>query len=170
MLSLSMFKRTSPAMSGVEHSEPAELHLFPPFPVAQDARPAVTPAPSKPHSTPPAAGSNEVCLAETLEQFQALVRRHHVDRIYLDLLEFSSANGAQHGGARYCVLLSASRGGADILARLVYNGDRSATHQSGQAEAQTYLNVLRSRFLFLGYSTSDGLASARLAREILNLS
>lgn len=30
----------------------------------------------------------------------------------------------------------------------------------------SYLDVLRSRFLFLGYSTSDGLASARLADSL----
>lgn len=115
-------------------------------------------------SSSPLRTANKTCIAESLEEFHNLVRKFHVDRIYLDLLEVPSSD-VEPARRRYCVLLSASKSGTDVLARLAFMQDK---HPDGTSagDAQTYLNVLRSRFLFLGYSTSDGLASARLAREL----
>lgn len=122
-----------------------------------------------PHPTPPAppAGSRppftaELRLAESLDEFQALIRRHQADRIYLDVLECSQPDPGP-AVAPFCVLLSASKGGTDILARLPWQAGKNG---GAVPDVQTFRNVLRSRFLFLGYSVSDGLASARLARHL----
>jgi hypothetical protein len=159
MLSLSIFKRTPPPVSGDGRALSAGMTVVPAVPGAEKTR-AHDDAPM-----PPAPGAGEVHTTESLDQFHTLVRQHRADRIYLDLLELTP-DPARPQNANYCVLLSASRRGTDILARLTYKGEKDAGRASSRKAAQTYLDVLRSRFLFLGYATSDGLASARLAREL----
>jgi hypothetical protein len=165
MFSLPIFKRSSPAMPGSEQTLSGEMSLFPALPVAARLSSA---APMPVHATGPAAplpGAGELHITGSLDRFHTLVRQYRADRVYLDLLELTS-NDADQQDASYYVLLSASRHGTDILARLTYQGERGTGRAHSLKSAQTYLNVLRSRFLFLGYATSDGLASARLAREL----
>lgn len=157
---LPLFRRPEPAMTGPEHPPVAAASLLPvsPGPAHVEAPAAPAPPPATPASGSRSPIAAELRIAESLDEFQALVRRHQVDRIYLDLLELSPAAGAD----AFCVILSASKGGTDILARLNWLPEK---HRAA-TDAQTFRNVLRSRFLFLGYSVSDGLASARLARHL----
>ncbi|HYC72256.1 MAG TPA: hypothetical protein VEB66_13665 [Opitutaceae bacterium] len=148
----SFLRRSTPGVTGSEHPSASSLQMF-----SVVAGP-VAPATAAGNSRPPL---GDLRLAESLDEFHALVRRHQVDRVYVDLLDLSVADGM----AACHVILSASKGGVDLLARLPWPGDKTA---SGVAPVDpvTYRNVLRSRFLFLGYSVSDGLASARLARHL----
>jgi len=111
-------------------------------------------------SRSPAGG--EISIAANLEEFQKLLRRHQVDRVYLDLLQCTTAANAE---PQLQVVLSASRGGHDLVACLPWNR-LGAPGSTPPSEIDTYKNVLRSRFLFLGYAVSDGLASVRLAHHL----
>ncbi len=165
MLSLPIFKRTPPTLSGPEQALPGGMGLFPTLPLAAKvSSTAPMPAPLS-NSAAPMPGTGELHITESLDQFHTLVRQHRGDRVYLDLLELTP-DDSEPQSASYYVLLSASRQGTDILARLTYQGEKGAGRANSLKAAQTYLNVLRSRFLFLGYAVSDGLASARLAREL----
>lgn len=163
MSPLSFLRRSTSAMAGPEHPAISPMPLLP---VGGAGRPATGAAlePARPllPSTPPPALTAEIRFAESLDEFQALVRRHQADRIYLDVLDWGRP---VHGpaSASYCVILSASKGAADILALLPWQAEKNG---GSVPDVLTYRNVLRSRFLFLGYSVSDGLASARLARHL----
>ena len=113
-----------------------------------------------PGSRSPAGG--EISVAANLDEFQKLLRQHQVDRVYLDLLQCASPGSA---GPQLQVVLSASRGGHDLVACLPWNR-LGAPGSTPPSEMDTYRNVLRSRFLFLGYAVSDGLASVRLAHHL----
>ncbi len=167
MFSLSIFKRTSPVLSGPGQALSAGMKVLPSAPATDKSSVSAPPSTTADGSVPPAPGAGELHITESLDHFHTLVRRHRADRIYLDLLELAPA-GSPAEKPGYCVLLSASRSGTDMLARLTYRGEKDAGRANSHKAAQTYLNVLRSRFLFLGYSTSDGLASARLARDLLS--
>lgn len=150
MLLPSLFRRSTPGVTGSEHPAASGVGLF-----------AMMAAPAQPGSNSPL---GELRLAESLDEFHALVRRHQIDRIYLDLLDLARGTGGT--GTPAChVILSASKGGVDLLARLPGPNEKSA-HGAPSVDPVTYRNVLRSRFLFLGYSVSEGLASARLARHL----
>jgi hypothetical protein len=111
-------------------------------------------------SRSPAGG--EINIATNLDEFQKLLRQHQVDRVYLDLLQCSPQAG---GEPQLQVVMSASRGGHDLVACLPWNR-LGASNSTPPSEMDTYRNVLRSRFLFLGYAVSDGLASVRLAHHL----
>ncbi len=165
MLSLPIFKRSSPTMSGPKQALSGGISLFPAMPAAAKLS-STAPMPT-PQGNPvaPAPGTGELHITESLDRFHTLVRQFRADRVYLDLLELTP-DDAERQSASYYVLLSASRHGTDMLARLTYQGEKDAGRANSLKAVQTYLNVLRSRFLFLGYAISDGLASARLAREL----
>lgn len=149
----SFLRRSTPGVTGSEHPDAPGLKLFS---VVSGAGTGAKPAGvSRPQLS-------ELRVAESLEEFHALVRRHQVDRIYLDLLEVPKSRRSPSSPACH-VILSASKGGADILARLPWPNDKGST---SPVDPVTYRNALRSRFLFLGYSVSEGLASARLARHL----
>lgn len=111
-------------------------------------------------SRSPAGG--EISIAANLEEFQKLLRQHQIDRVYLDLLQCAPLAPDK---PQLQVVLSASRGGHDLVACLPWNR-LGAPGSTPPSEMETYRSVLRSRFLFLGYAVSDGLASVRLAHHL----
>lgn len=148
----SFLRRSVTGMAGREHPSASSLQLFSVVPPAGAPKPV-----SSPRSP-----LGELHTAGSLDEFHTLVRRHQVDRIYLDLLDLPAA-GRVPDGATCHVILSASKGGVDLLARLPWPNDKGS---ASPVDPVTYRNVLRSRFLFLGYSVSEGLASARLSRHL----
>lgn len=148
----SFLRRSLPGMAGPEHPSASSLQLFSVVP------PTGAPKPTASSRSP----LGELRTAESLDEFHALVRRYQVDRIYLDLLDLPRTGGGARSASCH-VILSASKGRVDLLARLLWPNEKGS---ASPVDSVTYRNVLRSRFLFLGYSVSEGLASARLARHL----
>lgn len=117
-------------------------------------------------STAPASETElHVFRVESLDQFQQLLRRFRLQRVHLDLLEIAPAD-QRAGQATFTVVLSATKGDAAAVALLPFLGGKGPEHPATEREARSYLDVLQSRFLFLGYATSVGLALPNLANAL----